>query len=109
MSLSLPNAISTYFAISNAADTASIKHCFTTDASVIDEGKSHQGHAAIEAWQRAAQAVFEYSVEPLKVLYESDRVRVTANVVGNFPGSPLTLTHAFDLADDKIYALEIIG
>jgi hypothetical protein len=108
MSLSLPKAISTYFAISNGADTAGIKHCFTTEAVVKDEGKTHQGHAAIEAWQRAAQAAFDYSVEPIEVLIENNLVTVTSNVVGNFPGSPLMLKHAFGLVGDRINTLEIV-
>lgn len=108
MSLSLPNAISTYFAKSNIADTNGIKHCFTTDAVVIDEGETHQGHAAIEAWQRAAQAAFDYSIEPIDIHQEGDRVTVRSNVVGNFPGSPVILTHAFGLVGDKINTLEIV-
>lgn len=108
MSLSLPNAISTYFAISNGADITGIKHCFTADAVVMDEGKTHQGHAAIEAWQRAAQAAFEYSVEPIDVFAEGARVTVTSNVVGNFPGSPVVLKHAFGLVGDHIATLEIV-
>lgn len=108
MSFTLPHAISTYFSISNGADITSIKHCFTADAVVIDEGKIHQGHAAIEAWQRAVQATFDYSVEPIQVLTEGDRVTVTSNVVGNFPGSPVELNHAFGLVGDKINTLEIL-
>jgi ketosteroid isomerase-like protein len=108
MSLSLPQAISTYFSISNGADIAGVKQCFNANAVVIDEGKTHQGHAAIEAWQRAAQAAFDYSVEPIQVLAEGDRVTVTSNVVGNFPGSPVELKHAFGLVGDKINTLEIL-
>ncbi|ARD62715.1 polyketide cyclase [Kosakonia radicincitans DSM 16656] len=108
MSLSLPHAISTYFAISNGGDIANVKHCFTADAVVKDEGKTHQGHAAIEAWQRAAQAAFDYSVEPVQILIDGDRVTVTSNVAGNFPGSPVVLKHTFGLAGDKINTLEIV-
>ncbi|QMI04923.1 nuclear transport factor 2 family protein [Citrobacter sp. RHB25-C09] len=108
MSLSLPNAISKYFTISNGADIVDIKHCFTTDAIVLDEGKTYQGHEAIEAWQRTAQSEFDYSVEPIEVFTEGDRVIVTSNVVGNFPGSPVVLKHAFGLVDDKIRILEIV-
>lgn len=108
MSLSLPHAVSIYFAISNGADIASVKHCFTTDAIVTDEGKTHQGYAEIEAWQRAAQAAFDYSVELIDVLTEGDRVTVTSNVAGNFPGSPVVLKHAFGLVGDKISTLEIV-
>ncbi|WP_342324694.1 nuclear transport factor 2 family protein [Kosakonia sp. BYX6] len=108
MPLSLPHPISVYFSISNGADIATIKHCFTADAVVIDEGKIHRGHAAIEAWQRAVQAAFDYSVEPIQVLTKGNRVTVTSNVVGNFPGSPVVLKHAFGLVGDKINTLEIV-
>ncbi|WP_159873014.1 MULTISPECIES: nuclear transport factor 2 family protein [unclassified Raoultella] len=108
MSITLPHAISTYFSISNGADIARVKDCFTVDAVVTDENKTHQGHMAIAAWQRAAQDTFDYSVEPIKVLNEGDRVTVTSNVVGNFPGSPVKLTHSFGLIGDKINTLEIL-
>ncbi|EPH6761260.1 MULTISPECIES: nuclear transport factor 2 family protein [Enterobacteriaceae] len=108
MSLSLPNAISTYFAKSNSADIDGIKHCFTTDAIVNDEDNTHRGHAAIEAWQRALQAAFDYSIEPIDIHQEGDRVTVTSNVVGNFPGSSVILTYAFGLVGDKINTLEIV-
>ena len=108
MPLSLPHAISIYFAISNGSDTASVKHCFTNNAVVIDEGKTYQGYAAIEAWQSATKAAFDYSVEPINLLTEGDRVTVTSNVAGNFPGSPVVLKHAFDLVGGKINSLEII-
>lgn len=81
---------------------------FTLNAVVFDEGKTHRGHAAIEAWQRAARDAFDYCVHPIEVLTEGDRVIVTTNVVGNFPGSPVMLTHTFGLAGDKIATLEII-
>ncbi|BBE77369.1 MULTISPECIES: nuclear transport factor 2 family protein [Phytobacter] len=108
MSLLLPHAIATYFAISNGGDIASVQHCFTTDAIVKDEGKTHHGHTAIAAWQRAAQAAFDYSVEPLEMHSEGERAIVTSKVVGNFPGSPVTLRHAFGLVGDKINTLEIV-
>ncbi|MCB3523548.1 nuclear transport factor 2 family protein [Klebsiella variicola] len=108
MLFTLPHAISIYFSISNGADIARIKDCFTVGAVVTDENQTHQGHVAIAAWQRAAQATFDYSVEPIKVLNEGDRVTVTSNVVGNFPGSPVKLNHYFGLIGDKINTLEIL-
>lgn len=108
MSITLPHAISTYFEISNGADIARVKSCFTADAVVVDEGKSYQGHGDIEAWQRATQLKFDYSVEPLHILTEGDRVIVTSSVIGNFPGSPVELKHAFGLVEGKINTLEIV-
>lgn len=107
MTIALPHAISTYFAISNGGDIANVKQCFTADAAVFDEGKSHKGHAAIMAWQRAVQAAFEYTVEPIQTVAEGSQVTVTARAIGNFPGSPVVLKHVFGLVGGKINTLEI--
>lgn len=107
MSLSLPNSVSNYFKISNGLDIAQIVGCFTRDAVVVDEGQTYQGHAAIQSWQRDAQKKFKYTVEPISMSRDGDRLSVTANVVGNFPGSPVQLNHVFDLVGDKIKQLKI--
>jgi len=107
MSLVLPNAVSAWFAIDKKGDLSGIKRCFTADAIVIDEGKTHQGHAAIEAWLRSVQAAFDYSVEPIDVHADGNRFTVTANLVGNFPGSPVVLSYVFGLSGDRINTLEI--
>ncbi|MFL9608527.1 nuclear transport factor 2 family protein [Methylobacillus sp. Pita2] len=107
MPLSLPDPVSVYFEISNGSDISQISHCFTSDAIVVDEGKTHRGHVAIQAWQREAQKAFKYTVEPVGVSREGARLKVAANVVGNFPGSPAQLDHVFGLDGDKIKSLEI--
>lgn len=107
MFLSLPDPILTYFEISNGSDIAQLAHCFTPDAVVVDEGQTYQGHDAIQSWQREAQKKFEYTVEPVSVSRDGDRLKVTANVVGNFPGSPAQLEHIFGLTGEKITSLEI--
>jgi len=107
MAVSLPDVITAYFEVSNGADITHLTHCFTPDAVVLDEGRIHRGHEAIQSWQREAQMKSEYSVEPLGVVREGDRMTVTAKVAGNFPGSPVQLEHVFDLAGDKIRSLEI--
>lgn len=107
MTLSLPDPISTYFEISNGSDIAQIAHCFTPDAVVVDEGRTYRGHDAIQSWQREARKKFEYTVEPVSVSQDGDRLKVTTNVVGNFAGSPAQLDHVFARAEDKIRSLEI--
>ena len=107
MSLSLPDAITTYFSISNGADDALLADCFTPDACVADEGETHRGRTAIQAWLRATRAKIEYSVEPVSVSQQGDTLVVTATVTGNFPGSPVQLDHAFQLDDAQIQSLEI--
>lgn len=107
MSLSLPDAITTYFSISNGANNTHLGDCFTQDACVLDEGETHCGRTAIQAWLRATRANIEYSVEPISVSQQGNTMVVTATVTGNFPGSPVQLDHTFQLADMQIQSLEI--
>lgn len=107
MTLSLPDPIFIYFEISNGLDVARLDHCFMQDAVVVDERHTYRGLAAIQSWKREARKKFEYTVEPIKVSRNGDRITVVAHVVGNFPGSPVQLDHVFALAGDKIRLLEI--
>lgn len=107
MAVSLRDPIATFFAVSNGADPARLAQCFTADAAVYDEGAAHRGHAAIEAWLRAARAKFAYRVEPLDMAADAGRTTVTAHVIGDFPGSPIRLDHVFELDGDRIRCLRI--
>jgi hypothetical protein len=107
MNLHLPDAVQTYFAVSNGADISRLAACFCAHASVTDENRTHQGIAAIEAWQQEARQAFTYRVEPLTATQNDDSLSVTARLDGNFPGSPLQLNHVFRLEDGQIRSLEI--
>ncbi|PKM24579.1 MAG: polyketide cyclase [Gammaproteobacteria bacterium HGW-Gammaproteobacteria-13] len=107
MTLQLPDAVQTYFAVSNGGDISRLAACFCADASVTDENRTHHGIAAIAAWQQQARQAFTYSVEPLAATQNDDSLSVTARLVGNFPGSPVMLNHRFLLQDSQIRALEI--
>ncbi len=107
MNLQLPEAVNTYFAISNGDDPSRLATCFHADATVIDEKRTHQGIEAIVAWQRQARQAFSYRVEPVDASQRGERLSVTARVVGDFPGSPVLLKHLFALTDDQIRSLEI--
>jgi hypothetical protein len=105
--VSLPDPIFAYFEFSNGSDTVRPDHCFTLDAVVVDEKRTYRGHEAIQSWTCEAREKFEYSVEPVNLSRDGDRITVRANVVGNFPGSPVQLDHVFELAGDRIKSLEI--
>ena len=107
MSISLPQAVATYFDVSNGAGIDLLAQCFTPSAVVNDEARTHKGHENIIAWKVASKKKFEYKVEPLRVSVTGDRVSVTAKVVGNFPGSPVNLEHEFQLLGERIDSLEI--
>ncbi|MDF3196756.1 nuclear transport factor 2 family protein [Pseudomonas sp. 1928-m] len=107
MNLQLPDAVQTYFDVSNGGDISRLAACFYADARVSDENRTHHGIAAIAAWQQQARQAFTYSVEPLEATQNDDSLSVTARLVGNFPGSPLQLNHQFLLQDGQIRSLEI--
>ncbi|WMJ68638.1 nuclear transport factor 2 family protein [Stenotrophomonas sp. 24(2023)] len=108
MSLDLPPALSRYFALANGDPGVRADDCFTADAIVHDERQDHQSTAAISTWIAKARAAYQHQVQPLSVDVKDGRHVVTSRVRGNFPGSPVVLTHAFVLADDRIVALEIV-
>lgn len=104
--LNLPEPIAAYFQ-ADSQDGAAVARCFNRDARVRDEGKTHEGIAAIEAWKTETSSRFTYTATPIK-LEKSDRdYLVTSHVVGDFPGSPVDLRYRFTLERGKIASLEI--
>jgi len=105
--MALPSPIQTYFEADLARDGGAPVRAFAPDAVVTDEGRTHVGRAAIDAWWRAAKAKYQHAAEPLECDAQDDVTSVRARVTGQFPGSPATLTFTFRLAGDRIAALEI--
>lgn len=107
MSLDLPLPLSRYFSLSNGAPGVHVDDCFAADATVHDEQRDYRGIAAIGDWLADARAAYQQHVTPLQWELRDGRHRITAQVTGAFPGSPVELTHAFVLAGERIVALEI--
>ncbi|AHL34319.1 polyketide cyclase [Pseudomonas brassicacearum] len=107
MTFRLPSVVEQYFDITNGDDASSLATCFSADATVLDENRTHTGIDAIEAWRRETQQAFAFQVEPIEVIQGSGTLNVTARVTGDFPGSSVQLNHLFTLADGRIRALEI--
>jgi len=103
----LPDPLRRYLAADAARDLAAFVRCFSVDAIVRDENRTHRGHEAIRAWKAEADARFAYRVVPLGVSRSGDQWKLLARVVGSFPGSPVELMHVFQLVDDRIGALDI--
>jgi hypothetical protein len=107
MAIHLPRPIETYFESDTARDAEALATCFAADATVHDEGRTHEGIAAIRAWKIEARRKYEYTVEPLQAAQRDGQNVVTARVAGNFPGSPVTLAFIFRLKGENIVSLEI--
>jgi hypothetical protein len=107
MSLSLPKPIELYFASENAHDPLVLEGCFSADATVRDENRTVKGIDAIKQWRVETGRKYSHTVEPLSFAESDGKIIVSGKVSGNFPGSPITLNHIFELAGDRIVSLEI--
>lgn len=107
MSMQLPKPVETYFSSDTAQVTDALAACFAADATVLDEGGTFEGLAAIKAWRVAAKQKYDYTVEPIDVVERDGKTVVTGKVSGNFPGSPVNLSFIFGLEHDRIASLEI--
>jgi hypothetical protein len=106
--IELPDAVASYFNAQNAHDPGAVAACFDEDGEVRDESQTHSGRAAIRAWQAGPVARYQTTTVPLSVRHDAGAVIVTARVSGQFPGSPITLDHRFELAGaDCIRSIEI--
>jgi hypothetical protein len=107
VSINLPEPIAAYFAADKLDDVA-VASCFTKDAVVKDEGKTHSGIAAIQRWKSETAAKYTYTSEPFRCERTNDTTVVTSRLTGNFPGSPVNLRFFFGLDErGKISSLEI--
>ena len=107
MAIQLPTPIDIYFKSGNANDAAALDQCFAADAVVHDEAKTFEGLAAIRAWRIETKTKYSFTAEPLAIAERDAKIVVTAKVSGNFPGSPITLDHIFEVQDGRIVSLEI--
>ena len=104
--LNLPEPIAAYFR-ADSKDPEAVARCFTAQAVVKDENRTHTGVDAIKAWKAAASAAYTYTSEP-RALVSKDGVHiVTSRVAGDFPGSPVDLRYRFRLERGRIASLEI--
>ncbi|RSZ57296.1 SnoaL-like domain-containing protein [Massilia atriviolacea] len=107
MTLQLDTTIAAYFAAANAGRHEQLALCFEADAEVRDEGSTRQGRAAIAAWAGEAHRRYAAVSTPRAVAGSGADLIVTADVAGNFPGSPLPLHFHFRLGETGIAALSI--
>lgn len=107
VSILLPDAVARYFEAANRFDPESAAACFTSDASVRDEGHSYIGTDAIKQWVFMAGEKYRPHATVLSTNKEGEKIDVAVRVAGQFPGSPIELTFVFLLRNDAIAELSI--
>ncbi|MBR0643412.1 nuclear transport factor 2 family protein [Plastoroseomonas hellenica] len=107
MTPTLPAPVAAYYAAKNRHDIDAMLAPFAPDATVLDEGETLRGHAAIRRWMEETTRKYRVTVAVAEVSEVDGRVLVAADVSGTFPGSPARLRFAFTLDGGRIARLEI--
>ena len=104
----LPAVVTRYLNAHRDHDTAAALATFTDGATVIDDGNTHSGTAAIEKWLNRSSTEYTYTTE-LTGAYRTDQTHYTAanRLEGNFPGGIVDLRYQFALRDSLIERLVI--
>lgn len=103
----LPPAIASYFEGADAHDADRASSLFAEDAIVHDDHKEHVGRAAIRGWVQSDCDRYAMRLAVEDIAGSSDATVVLARVSGTFPGSPIMLRFAFQLANGLIARLDV--
>jgi hypothetical protein len=106
MKIELPPVIAAFFAAHNTGETKDFNRLFTHDAIVSDEEHEYGG-AAIKEWIDGAFAKYRPMADIANLRVAGVQLIATAQVSGNFPGSPTELHYNFTLENDRIAVLSI--
>lgn len=103
----LPPPVQNYFDGNARLDADAMLAPFAADAVVSDERQTHRGREAIALWIKQASLAVNAVATPRTHLHHDGIDVITADVAGNFPGSPITLTFRFRVSDSAIAELHI--
>lgn len=107
MSIKLPPVIDAFLQAKNSCDSTAFAACFADHAVVQDEGKELRGTVAIKNWIEASNAKYQDTVTAQGLDERGGETVLTAQVSGNFEGSPVLLDFHFTVSEDKISRLSI--
>jgi hypothetical protein len=103
----LPAPLAAYFAAVNDHRYQDAAACFRANASVHDEDHDYRGSEEILGWIEDTCLKYSPKAEVRSVVDFGGKVIVTAEVSGNFPGSPAELDYSFSISREEITRLSI--
>ncbi|WP_129716210.1 nuclear transport factor 2 family protein [Pedobacter sp. SYP-B3415] len=107
--MNVPNVVASLIEAQNNHDSEKYADCFAYTAIVHDEGKIHTGKAAIRQWIEQSNQQYQSVMKPLSYEETDQQSVLTAEVSGNFPGSPAVLKFHLTTREDLIQSLKITG
>ncbi|MEU6384430.1 nuclear transport factor 2 family protein [Streptomyces bauhiniae] len=104
----LPEVVTGFLAAHRAHDTGTALGFLRPDATVTDDGHTHRGTPAIEAWMNRTAGEYTYTTELIGARQaDADHYVVTHRLEGDFPGGVVDLHYRFRLGGGLIEDLRI--
>jgi ketosteroid isomerase-like protein len=107
--MNLPKVIKDLVNAQNSFDSTAYADCFSENAVVFDEGKTHNGRLDIQHWIDESNKKYKSVMKPLQYDENGAASVLTAECAGTFPGSPITLQFHFNIVDGQIQHLKVTG
>lgn len=107
--MNLRKVVSNLIEAQNIHNSLAYAECFSDTAVVFDEGKTHNGKVEIQKWIEKSNREYQSVMKALNYEETDAKGLLTAEVSGNFPGSPAILQFHFVLKDELIESLRITG
>jgi hypothetical protein len=105
--MNLPKVITDLVDAQNNFDSIAYAKCFSENAVVFDEGKTHNGRLEIQHWIEESNKKYQSVMKPLEYSENGTTSVLSAACSGTFPGSPITLKFHFDVVDGQIKHLKV--
>ncbi|MFF0713425.1 nuclear transport factor 2 family protein [Streptomyces bauhiniae] len=104
----LPEVITGFLTAHRDHDAATALGFLRPDAGVTDDGRTHQGARAIEAWMTRTAGEYTYTTELIGAQkVDADHYVATHHLEGDFPGGVVDLHYRFRLGGGLIEDLRI--
>lgn len=107
MKTKLSPLLTAFVTAKNTHDAGAFIACFSPDAVVRDENQTHVGAPAIRTWFEEASRKYQTQMNVTATEEHNGRTVLTADVSGDFPGSPFPFKYHLTLKEGKIAAMEI--
>lgn len=104
--MNLPRVISDLVAAQNNFNSAAYTKCFSENAVVSDEGKTHNGRKEIEDWIADSNERYEATIKPVGYEEHETGSILKTETSGNFPGSPIVLNYHLVIKGGLIQSLK---
>ncbi len=107
MKANLSPLLNAFVAAMNANDSTALVACFSPEAVVNDEKHTHRGTSAIKAWFEEVSRKYRTEMSVTGIREQAGQTVLTADVSGDFPGSPFPFQYHLTVRNGKIAALTI--